>query len=244
VQKAFNRSERDRQPGGAMTDQTNHAVKALVAKWRKDSCMWHDDTFTDCADELEAALAVQSAEQPAPAVAGGADSYIEHLADWICEVDGYSRQNLIDCITGAFNDHEQGLAEGLAKAQARTVVLEAELGRQIQPTHADGQAPRGVETLAAKFHEIYQVEAKRQGAVRHKDAYADLPENIKEFDRVLARYVLNNLAEGQAALREALHNIFVAYDEWVDPDADFGSHRLDVAIDAAKAIAAAPASWN
>lgn len=59
--------------------------------------------------------------------------------------------------------------------------------------------PCDVESLASKFHEIYQAEAKRQGDVRHKDAYTDLPENIKEFDRVLARYVLLNfvpLAQG------------------------------------------------
>ena len=47
-----------------------------------------------------------------------------------------------------------------------------------------------VEDLAAKFHDIYQQEAKRQGDIRHKDAYADLSENIKEFDRVLVRYAL------------------------------------------------------
>ena len=49
-----------------------------------------------------------------------------------------------------------------------------------------------VEKLAATFHEIYQKEARRQGDVRHTDKYEDLPENIKEFDRVLARYVLQN----------------------------------------------------
>lgn len=49
-----------------------------------------------------------------------------------------------------------------------------------------------MESLAAKFHDIYQQEAKRQDDVRHKDAYADLSENIKEFDRALARYVLEN----------------------------------------------------
>ena len=49
-----------------------------------------------------------------------------------------------------------------------------------------------VEKLAATFHEIYQREARRQGDVRHADKYEDLPENIKEFDRVLARYVLQN----------------------------------------------------
>lgn len=52
-----------------------------------------------------------------------------------------------------------------------------------------------VEGLAEKFHEIYQQEAKRQGDVRHKDDYVNLPENIKEFDRVLARYALNKFME-------------------------------------------------
>ncbi len=47
-----------------------------------------------------------------------------------------------------------------------------------------------IEVLAAQFHRIYQEEAKRQGDVRHKDSYDDLPENIKDFDRVLARHVL------------------------------------------------------
>ena len=50
-----------------------------------------------------------------------------------------------------------------------------------------------VETLSREFHQIYQEEAKRQGDVRHPDNYDSLPENIKEFDRVLARYVLENV---------------------------------------------------
>jgi hypothetical protein len=59
-----------------------------------------------------------------------------------------------------------------------------------------------VEKLAAQFHEIYQAEAKRQGDVRHKDKYEDLPENIKEFDRVLVQFVLNQFGskEEHAAL--------------------------------------------
>ena len=55
-----------------------------------------------------------------------------------------------------------------------------------------------IESLAAKFHEIYQQEAKRQGDVRHKDKYEDLSENIKEFDRVLARYVLKTYGTKKA----------------------------------------------
>lgn len=52
-----------------------------------------------------------------------------------------------------------------------------------------------VEELARRFHAIYQAEAKRQGDVRHHDDYDELPENIKEFDRVLAREVLMMMAE-------------------------------------------------
>ena len=64
----------------------------------------------------------------------------------------------------------------------------------VQPTEGSELLREDVESLAAKFHEIYQQEAKRQGDVRHQDSYADLPENVKEFDRVLARYVLAALA--------------------------------------------------
>lgn len=48
----------------------------------------------------------------------------------------------------------------------------------------------GREALAEIIHAIYQEEARRQGDVRHADTYKDLPENIKEFDRVLADYIL------------------------------------------------------
>jgi hypothetical protein len=54
-----------------------------------------------------------------------------------------------------------------------------------------------VESLSRKFHEIYMKEARRQGDVRHKDNYDELPENTKEFDRVLARYVLKLLSQAQ-----------------------------------------------
>jgi hypothetical protein len=59
-------------------------------------------------------------------------------------------------------------------------------------------SPKFVEVLSAKFHEIYQEEARRQAGtgddtVRHPDEYNDLPEHTKEYDRVLARYVLENI---------------------------------------------------
>lgn len=48
-----------------------------------------------------------------------------------------------------------------------------------------------IEKLSAEIHTLYQAEAKRQGDVRHHDDYEVLPENIKEFDRVIARFILS-----------------------------------------------------
>ena len=59
-----------------------------------------------------------------------------------------------------------------------------------------------IEKLSAKFHNIYQQEARRQGDVRHKDKYEDLSENIKEFDRVLARYVEKLLKAKEKKIKE------------------------------------------
>lgn len=56
-----------------------------------------------------------------------------------------------------------------------------------------------IETLAATFHGLYQREAKRQGDVRYSDSYAALSEHIKEFDRVLAAYVLEEFIPLAAA---------------------------------------------
>lgn len=52
-----------------------------------------------------------------------------------------------------------------------------------------------IEQLSAHLHSLYQAEAKRQGDVRHHDDYQALPENIKEFDRVLARYIISREEE-------------------------------------------------
>lgn len=65
-----------------------------------------------------------------------------------------------------------------------------------------------VEELAKKFHDIYQLEAKRQSdlgidKVRHPDNYDDLPERTKEYDRVLARYVLSEISSLKEKLAEA-----------------------------------------
>lgn len=49
-----------------------------------------------------------------------------------------------------------------------------------------------IEALSSRSHDIYQKEAHRRGDVRHADIYADLSEPTKEWDRVLARWVLEH----------------------------------------------------
>jgi hypothetical protein len=45
------------------------------------------------------------------------------------------------------------------------------------------------EARSAEAHDVYQREAHRRGDIRHPDAYADLSEATKEWDRVLVRWV-------------------------------------------------------
>ena len=47
-----------------------------------------------------------------------------------------------------------------------------------------------IEALSARLHEVYQKEAHRRGDVRHDDDYAALSEPTKEWDRVLARWIV------------------------------------------------------
>jgi hypothetical protein len=48
-----------------------------------------------------------------------------------------------------------------------------------------------IEARSSDAHDVYQKEAHRRGDVRHADAYADLSEPTKEWDRVLVRWVLD-----------------------------------------------------
>ena len=49
------------------------------------------------------------------------------------------------------------------------------------------------EARSAEAHAVYQTEAHRRGDVRHPDAYADLSEATKEWDRVLVRWVAETI---------------------------------------------------
>lgn len=49
-----------------------------------------------------------------------------------------------------------------------------------------------LEALSARLHDLYQQEAHRRGDVRHADRYEDLPEATKEWDRVLARWIVRH----------------------------------------------------
>ena len=52
-----------------------------------------------------------------------------------------------------------------------------------------------LEALAYVIHRVYQAEAKRQGDVRHSDDYHALPENVKDYDRAIARFILDHFVE-------------------------------------------------
>jgi hypothetical protein len=61
--------------------------------------------------------------------------------------------------------------------------------------HPIKRSPSGhddVEKLSAKFHLIYQEEAKRQGNAAQDEFYEDLDESVREFYRAQARYVLDH----------------------------------------------------
>lgn len=53
---------------------------------------------------------------------------------------------------------------------------------------AAGWFVNDIEHASSKAHDAYQVEAHRRGDVRHADAYEDLSDATKEWDRVLCRW--------------------------------------------------------
>ena len=55
-----------------------------------------------------------------------------------------------------------------------------------------------IEELSSKLHDVYMEESRKQGDVRHHDDYYKLKESTKEYDRVLARYILKNYTPREA----------------------------------------------
>lgn len=84
-----------------------------------------------------------------------------------------------------------------------------------------------IETVSAQLHDVYIKEAKRQGDVRHKDAYEELPENIKEFDRVLARHIMVLLQDQLTEVEEVVEGML---DEVPKGKVQPWSHHYDEAL--------------
>lgn len=62
------------------------------------------------------------------------------------------------------------------------------------------------------MHQVYNEELLRQNKLsRHAEMYNDLPENVKDLDRALARYI-NNFILPQA-LKDCQENIKKLFEE-------------------------------
>ena len=80
-----------------------------------------------------------------------------------------------------------------------------------------------LETLAAELHEVYEIELKRQGRTsRHATFYCDLPEEIKDLDRALARFIESRdqelaarHAEEVKALARRWRTLAGSPDDWI-----------------------------
>jgi hypothetical protein len=58
---------------------------------------------------------------------------------------------------------------------------------------------------AAGIRRVYQAEARRQGSTKYVDDYEALPEDTKEFDRVIARFIRNEvMAKGESFLSSSV----------------------------------------
>jgi hypothetical protein len=118
----------------------------------------------------------------------------ELLLEWP-QLSKESREKVAKWFQLASERLQMILDEPRSLAQVREELPKAP--EQTTPTAAPPTLNDQVESLSAELHSLYQAEAKRQGDVRHHDNYADLNENIKEFDRVLARFILQREMQNQ-----------------------------------------------
>lgn len=85
----------------------------------------------------------------------------------------------------------QGLLMNRAAVRAHPETFHHESGFDLIPRERPSLEDR-VESLSLALHCVYQEEAHRQGDVRHAESFEALADNVKEFDRVLARFILAN----------------------------------------------------
>jgi hypothetical protein len=94
------------------------------------------------------------------------------------------------------------------------------------PYHTRGvklNHPLEIEVLVCAFHKVYQDELKRQGKEsKYSDDYKQLPEDIKDLDRALARFVLTNIA-----CQHPCDLVIEEEDEIVLHEDDFPEEQLD-----------------
>lgn len=70
-----------------------------------------------------------------------------------------------------------------------------------------------LESEARHIHSLYQKEAQRQEEAgiapkRHHDDYDALPDHIKEFDRVMARYTQSQVSAEKERINSRLEYMF------------------------------------
>lgn len=83
--------------------------------------------------------------------------------------------------------------EDVAALQSKITAANARIAEMEKDWHDLVMWWCDTEARSSEAHAVYQEEAHRRGDVRHPDAYADLSEPTKEWDRVLVRWFQREL---------------------------------------------------
>lgn len=96
--------------------------------------------------------------------------------------------------------------------QGQSAEIVQVLIERIEELERDWPDETEVESLSVVLHDIYQKEAHRQNRAHCPDDYNELSEQTKEYDRVLARYILRREARHSGRDRqvyEKSHKILI-----------------------------------
>lgn len=104
------------------------------------------------------------------------------------------------------------VADFIATRDAEIIAKEAEIWIALAKHWGDTEA------RSEEAHAVYQEEAHKRGDVRHPDAYAELSEPTKEWDRVLVRWVERKIEE---------FNTFDAPDALIQHDASVAAKAIE-----------------